>query len=192
MRLFPTDTNRKQLSLKIFFWVFFICVSVASWIGISTIQADENDPGEYMQNNEVNFQNAAQERHAKNLAIKLTLRDPEVMKAVSEAKDREDYKEARSLFKDALAENMQQISNMRAEGWGWGNIAKYYEVHPKYLGLGHYKHKAKHAGLNDSSQNKDGGLALGQIKDKGGGHGGGNGHGKGGGNGGGHGAGKNK
>ena len=199
MRLFPTDTNRKQLSFKIFFWVFFICASVASWIGISTIQADENDPGEYMQNNEVNFQNAAQERHAKNLAIKMALKDDDLMQDVRDLKKEEDYEGARNLFKTAVNENMQEISKMRAEGWGWGNIAKYYEVHPKYLGLGHYKHKATQTGLNDSSQKEAQGLALGHSKEKGGSYGaaqgGGNGHGNGGGNGhgngGGHGGGKN-
>jgi len=144
----------------------------------------------------MNFQNAAQERHAKNLAIKLTLRDPEVIDALSEARQSGEYEEARTLFKNTLAENMQEISNKRAEGWGWGEIAKYYEVHPKYLGLGHYKHRAKHPGLNDSSQKEAQGLALGQSKDKDGSYGAaqdnGNGHGKGSGKGGGRGSGKNK
>ena len=196
---FDTDTAKKQRSLKKFLLAFFICAVIAPWIGISTIQADENDPGEYTENNEVNFQNAAQERHAKNLAIRMALKDDDLMQDVRDLKEEEDYEGARNLFKTAVNENMQEISKMRAEGWGWGNIAKYYEVHPKYLGLGHYKHKATHTGLNDSSQKEAQGLALGHSKEKGGSYGaaqgGGNGHGNGGGNGhgngGGHGGGKN-
>jgi DNA-binding protein YbaB len=202
--LFDTDTAKKQRSLKKLLLAFFICAVIVPWIGISTIQADETDPGEYTENNEMNFQNAAQEGHAKNLAIKIALKDEDLMNEISDLKDKEDYEGARELFKTAVNDNMQEISNKRAEGWGWGNIAKYYEVHPKYLGLGHYKHRAKHHGLNDDSSQKEAqGLALGHSKDKGGsdgaaqgrgnehGNGGGNGHGNGGGNGGGHGGGKN-
>jgi hypothetical protein len=195
IRLLPNSITKKQLSLKNFLLTFFICAAVVTWIGLSAIQADETDPGEYTENNEVNFQNAARERHAKNLAIKMALQDDDLMQDVRDLKEEEDYEGARNLFKTAVNENMQEISNMRAEGWGWGNIAKYYEVHPKYLGLGHYKHKATHAGLNDSSQKEAQGLALGHSKEKGGSYGAaqgrGNGHGNGGGNGHGNGGGKN-
>ena len=34
---------------------------------------------------------------------------------------------------------------MRDEGRGWGEIAKEFDVHPKYLGLGHFKHETKYA-----------------------------------------------
>jgi len=210
--LFATDTTKKQSRLKKLLLVFFLCAFVAPLIGISTLLADEMDPGEYTENNEMNFQNAAQERHAKNLAIKIALKDEDLMNDISDLKDKEDYEGARELFRTAVNDNMQEISNKRAEGWGWGNIAKYYEVHPKYLGLGHYKHRAKHLGLNDSSQKEAQSLALGHSKDKGdsygaaqgrgngngngdgngNGNGGGNGKGNGGGNGGGHSGGKNK
>jgi hypothetical protein len=194
IRLFPTYTTKKKLSFIKFLLVFFACASVATWIGISTIQADENDPGEYMEDNEVNFQNAAQEQHAKNIAIKAALKDPGVIEAISNAKESGDFEAARTQFKETVADIMQQISDKRAEGWGWGNIAKYFDVHPKFLGLGHFKNSAKFAGQNYSSQNKDRGLALGHSKDKGSaygvGQGPGNGHGNGGGNGGGHGGGK--
>lgn len=195
IRLFATYTTKKQLTFKKFLLVFFACASVATWIGISTIQADESDPGEYMENNEVNFQNAAQERHAKNIAIKAALKDDAVIDAISEAKESGDFGPARTRFRETVADIMQQISDKRAEGWGWGNIAKYYDVHPGYLGLGHYKNKAKTTGQNYSSQDKDRGLALGHGKDKFGGYGvgqgHGHGHGNGGGNGGGRGGGKN-
>jgi hypothetical protein len=191
IRLFPTYTTKKQLSLRKFLLAFLVCASVATWIGISTIQADENDPGDYMENNEVNFQNAAQEQHARNIAIKAALKDLAVIEAISNAKESGDFDAARTRFKETVADFMQQISDKRAEGWGWGNIAKYYDVHPRFLGLGHYKNKAKLAGQNDSSQNRDQGLALGHSKDKVGGSGVGQGHGigneNGGGNGGGHG-----
>jgi hypothetical protein len=195
IRLFPTYTTKKQLSLKKFLLVFFICAAIAPWIGISTIQADEDetDPGEYTENNEVNFQNDAQRRHAKNLAIKMALQDDNLMDKVSEAKNNDDYDTARDLFKSAVDENMEEISKMRAEGYGWGYIAQHYKVHPKYLGLGHYKNRAKHPGLNDSSQKEARGLALGHSKDKDGRYGvaqdGGNGHGNGVGNGNGNGVG---
>jgi hypothetical protein len=196
IRLFPTDTTKKQLSLKKFLLTFFVCASVITWIGTATLQADENDPGDNMQNNEVNFQNAAQAQHAKNIAIKAALKDPAVMEAISNAKESGDFGAARTQFKETVADFMQQISDKRAEGWGWGNIAKYFDVHPRYLGLGHFKNKAKLAGQNNNSisQNKDQGLALGHSKDKvdgyGVGQGHGSGHGNAGGNGGGHGGGQ--
>jgi hypothetical protein len=189
IRLFPTQTNRKQLSLKQFALVFFICASAATWIGISTIQADDVDPGEYVGNTEVDFQNAAQEQHAKNIAIRAVLQNTELMNEISSAK-RDGDEAARTQFKEAVAAYMQEISEKRAEGEGWGNIAKDYGVHPKYLGLGHFKKNQEHAGQYYSSQNKDGGLALGHSKDKAGGYGVSNGHGNGVGNGGGHGRGK--
>jgi hypothetical protein len=192
IRLFPTYTNRKQLSLKQFLLALFICASVVAWIGISTIQADEVDPGDYVENTEVNLQNATQEQHARNIAIEAALQDDAVTAAIQSGDD----EAARTEFETAVTEFMQQISDRRAKGEGWGYIANDLGVHPKYLGLGHFKKNEELAGQNYSSQNKDRGLALGHSKDKGGGHGvgheGGNGHGKGGGNGGGHGGGKNK
>jgi uncharacterized membrane protein YgcG len=193
IRLFPTDTTKKQLFLKKFLLLLFICASVATWIGIATIQADDIDPGDYKENTELNFQNAAQKQHAKNIAISAALKDPEVIDAISEAKDRGDFDAARTEFRKAVWAYMQEISQKRDEGEGWGNIAKYYGVHPKYLGLGHFKNKEEFSGHNYGSQNKDRGFALGHSKEKGGGHGvghgGGNGHGNGGGNGGGRGSG---
>jgi len=194
--LFATDTAKKQPALKRILLAFIIFVAAALWIGISAIQADETDPGEYTENNEVNFQNAAQARHAKNLAIKMALQNDDLMNEILDAKKNEDYEEARNRFKMAVAENMEEISNRRAEGWGWGYIAHYYGVDPKYLGLGHFKKKAKRADLNHHSQPESQGLALGHSKDKGDSYGSaqgrGNGHGNGGGKGGGRGGGKNK
>jgi hypothetical protein len=194
IRLFQTYTIRKRLSLKQFHLAFFICAAVVVWFGISTIQAGEVDPGDYGENSEVNFQNAAQEQHARNIAIMAALKDDVVTVAIQ----RGDDEAAKSEFKAAVAEFMQQISDRRAEGEGWGHIAKDLGVHPKNLGLGHYKNNAKLAGQTYGSRNKDHSLALGRSKGKSGGHGfgqqGGNGHGNGNGighgNGGGHGGGK--
>jgi hypothetical protein len=194
IRLFATHKIKTQVSFKKSLWALLLCASAAAWIGISTVQADENDPGDNMENTELTFQNAAQEQHAKNLAIKATLQDEAVMSAISQAKEAGNYEEARTLFKQSVTEYMQEISDKRADGEGWGNIAKDLGVHPRYLGLGHYKNNAKFAGYNYSSQNKDLDLAPGHSEDKSGGHGfgqgGGNGHGNGGGNGVGQGGGK--
>ena len=204
--LFPTEKTKKQISLKKLILTFFVCASVVSWIGISTLFADEDDPADNMEDNELSFQNAAQEQHAKNISIKAALQDPKVIEAIEKAKESGDFKEVRALFKETVADITQQISDMRAER-GWGEIAKEFGVHPKYLGLGHYKHKSKYAAhyqtqhhikskskadkaRSYNGHNKDRGLALGHGKDKSGGHGVGNGRGNGGGNGGGHGRGK--
>jgi hypothetical protein len=193
IRLLPNSKTKKQLSLKNFLLTFFLCATVVTWIGLSAIQADETDPGDYVENSKVNFQNAAQRQHAKNVAIKAVLQDDALMEEISGLKKSGDYEAARARFREEVRKNMCEISNKRAEGAGWGNIAKYYGVHPKYLGLGHFKNNKALASQNYTSQNKHGGLALGHSKDKSGGHGfgrgGGNGHGNGGGKGGGHGGG---
>ncbi len=38
----------------------------------------------------------------------------------------------------------KDITDMRAEGRGWGDILKELGLHPKYAGLGHFKNKAKY------------------------------------------------
>ena len=207
--LFPTGETKNQISFKKILLAFFVCASVVTWIGISTIFANEDDPADNMENTEHSFQNAAQEQHAKNIAIKAALQDPKVIEAISKAKESgelDDFKAARAQFKETVADITQQISDMRAER-GWGEIAKEFGVHPKYLGLGHYKNKSKYSAhyqtqhhiksenkaataRSHKGHNKDQDLALDHGKNKSGGHGGGNGRGNGGGNGGGHGRGK--
>ena len=195
--LFPTGKTKKQISLKKILLAFFVCASMVSWIGISTLFADADDPADNMENNELSFQNTAQEQHAKNVAIKATLQDPNVIEAIEKAKESGDFEDARALFKETVADNTRQISEMRAEGRGWGEIAKEFDVHPKYLGLGHYKHKSKYSAHYQTqhhikSENKAAKAKSynGHDKDKSGGHGVGHGRGNGGGNGGGHGRGK--
>ena len=216
MKRFPTQKMNKQICFKKLLLTFLVCASVVSWMGISTLFADENDPVDNKENTEQRFQNAAQKQHAKNVAIKAALQDPDVIAAIEEAKESGDFEKARALFKETVTDNKQQISEMRAEGRGWGEIAKEFDVHPKYLGLGHYKHKSKygahyktqhhnnsqikaakakshktksmkgHGSQKSNGYNTDKGVALGHGNDKSGGHG--VGHGRG--NGGGHGRGK--
>lgn len=217
--LIATTNNKKKISLKIFLVAFLACASVVTWIGISTLFAEEDDPADNMENTELSFQNTAQKKHAKNVAIKAALQDQDVIAAIEKAKESgelDDFKAARAQFKETVADITQRISNLRAEGKGWGVIAKDLGVHPRYLGLGHYKHKAKysahyqtqhriksenqavyagshkaqsmkgHGSQKFNGHNKDQDLALSHGKNKSGGHGVGNG----GGNGGGHGRGK--
>jgi hypothetical protein len=201
--LLLTFTAKKQFLIKKFLLAFFMCASVVTWIGLSAIQADETDPGDYAENSEVNFQNAAQRRHAKNIAIKAVLQDDAVMEEISDLKENGELEAARARFKEEVRENMCEISRRRGEGEGWGYIAQQYGVHPRYVGLGHFKNNAKFASHDynghdyNSSHNSTRGLALGHSKDnKSGsygvaqGNGRGNGHGNGGGNGGGHDGGK--
>jgi hypothetical protein len=144
IRLIQSGQAKKQISLKKLLLTLFICASAVTWIGISILFADEHDPADDMENTELSFQNATQEQRARNVAIKATLQDEKVMDAVKEAKEDKDFDKARDLFKDAVADYMEQISDMRAEGEGWGVILQEFGVHPRYSGLGHYKNKAKY------------------------------------------------
>jgi hypothetical protein len=143
IRLFQTGQTKK-ISFKKLILTLFICASVVTWIGVSTLLANEDDPADDTENTEPSFQNATQEQRARNVAIKATLQDEEVMDAVREAKEDEDNDEARRVFKEAVADYMEQISKKRAEGEGWGVILQELGVHPRYSGLGHFKHKAKY------------------------------------------------
>jgi hypothetical protein len=145
-RLFQTKKTEKLISIKKFLLALFVSVSVVAWIGIATLLADEDDPAENMENTEVHFQNAAQEQHARNVAIKAALQDPDVIDAISKAKESGNFDDVRTLFKQTVADNTRQISDLRAEGKGWGEIVKEFGVHPRYLGLGHFKNKSKYSG----------------------------------------------
>jgi len=211
MGLFQNGKTKKKI-LKRFLLAFFVCAAAVTWIGISTIWADEDDPADNMNHNEGDFQNAAQQQHAKNVAIKAALQDSEVIEAISDAKESGNFEEVRSLFKKTVADYTRQISDLRAEGWGWGEIARKFGVDPRYLGLGHYKNKAKYGAHYPTQHhikseiktakaaakpgspkyngyNKDQNIASGNAKDVSGGQGAGHGRGNGRGNGGGQGKG---
>ncbi len=144
IRLFPTAKAKKQIPLKKFLLAFFVCAFVVTWIGISTIQADEDDPADDTENTEVGYQNGAQQQRTKNVAITAALQDPRVIAAIDKAKEEGDFEKARALFNRAVEYYTEQISTMRAEGRGWGDILKELGLHPKYAGLGHFKNKAKY------------------------------------------------
>ena len=144
IRLLSIAKAKKQIPLKKFLLAFFVCAAVVTWIGISTIQADEDDPADNMENTEVSYQNGAQQQRTKNVAIKAALQNPRVIAAIEEAKESGDFEEARALFKRAVELITKDITDMRAEGRGWGDILKELGLHPKYAGLGHFKNKAKY------------------------------------------------
>ena len=127
--LFPTGKAKKQIPLNKFLFAFFVCASVVTWIGISTIFADENDP---VDNTETSFQNAAQAQHANNIAIMAALQDPDVIDA-----KKEQDPDLANIINEKIAEINEEILKLRAEGNGWGYITKLKKVSPKYLGLGH-------------------------------------------------------
>ncbi len=144
IRLLAIAKAKKQIPLKKFLLAFFVCAFVVTWIGISTIQADEDDPADNMDNTELSFQNAAQQQRTKNVAIKAAFEDPDVINAISEAKESGDFEAARVLIKETVELITKDILDMRAEGRGWGDILKELGLHPKYAGLGHFKNKAKY------------------------------------------------
>ncbi len=211
IELLSAEKNKLKISAKYLLLVFFVCISMVAWFGLTDLRADEP---------EVTFQNAAQAQHADNVARQAALQDPKVIELIELGR----YKAARAVYREQVETISRQITRMRAAGMGWGDIVhkinrEYnYDLHPSVLGLGHSPksfeesvHHSKHSGMKskakmvqkdsdiayaDSRQNNQGkGLALGHSKNKssnrGGGHGGGNGGGEGGGNGGGKG-GKNK
>jgi hypothetical protein len=70
-----------------------------------------------------------------------------VAEAIARAKasrDPQDIEDAKMLFHDKMEDYIEEISDMRSSGMGWGNIAKQLNVHPSFLGLGHSKFMAKH------------------------------------------------
>ena len=77
------------------------------------------------------YQNGAQQQRTQNVAIKAALQDPNVIAAIEEARENGDFERARTVFKRAVAYYTEQISTMRAEGRGWGDILKELDIHPR-------------------------------------------------------------
>jgi hypothetical protein len=178
IRLFSKAKTKMQISIRYLLSIFLLCAAVVIGIGSSSLRADA-DP---------RFQNEAQTQHAQNIAIEAAFQDQDVIAA----KNSGNYALMNELVDEKVAEFMQQISQMRVSGMGWGNIARKLEVHPRFIGLGHSKTDAKYdtAFTKSSDNGKAKGLALGHDKDCGEGRGIGNGGSKGGGNGGGRGGGR--
>jgi len=95
----------------------------------------------------VSFPNHAQARHAKNVAISVARKDPEVRRAFWRARetgDPQDFAHAKALLARKAKGINREIVNMRDSGSGWGEIAAYYRVHPGVIGLGHSKTEDHH------------------------------------------------
>jgi hypothetical protein len=63
---------------------------------------------------------------------------------------------------------VQKISDLRDDGWGWGQIAQHYGIHPSVLGLGHkYGHTKTHQHRVPSSKGfgKKGGFSAATARD---------------------------
>ena len=212
--LLSTEENKKKISVKYFLLTFFVCLSMVAWLGISDLMADEDDPDNNSDEYEVRYQNAAQAQRTDNVARQGALQDPLVNDLIDQGR----YKTARAVYLGKVETLSRQISRMRANGMGWGdivhkiNVEYNYELHPSVLGLGHspksFKesvHHSKHsykkskskmvqkdsdlAYANSRQNNQGKGLSLGHSKDKSSNGGGGHSGGKGGGNGGGKGGG---
>ena len=204
--LLSTEENKKKISVKYFLLTFFFCISMVAWFGLSDLRADEH---------EVRFQNAAQAQHADNVARQAALQDPLVNDLIDQGR----YKAARAVYLGKVETLSRQITRMRANGMGWGdvvhkiNVEYNYELHPSVLGLGHspksFKesvHHSKHsykkskskmvqkdsdlAYANGRQNNQGKGLALGHSKNKSSNRGGGHDGDNGGSKGGGNGGGK--
>jgi uncharacterized membrane protein YgcG len=213
--LLLTEKNSQKISVKYFLLTFFVCLSMVAWLGISDLRADEDDPDNNSDEYEVRFQNAAQAQRTDNVARQAALQDPLFNDLIDQGR----YKAARAVYLGKVETLSRQISRMRANGMGWGdivhkiNVEYNYELHPSVLGLGHspksFKesvHHSKHSykkskskmvqkdsdlAYADSRLNNQGkGHALGHSKDKNSNRGGGHDGGNGGSKGGGNGGGK--
>jgi hypothetical protein len=139
---FSVGYTTKPGSIKFMILIVFVAVCLTGWMAIAKLQASEDN----MDNSDASFQNAAQAQHAHNLAVQAALEDPEVAEAIElakESKDPQESKDAKALFHEKMDDFVDEISDMRASGMGWGNIAKQLDVHPSFLGRGHSKFMAK-------------------------------------------------
>ena len=166
IRLFSKAKAKRQISIRYLLSIFFLSAAVITGIGSSPIRADT----------ETHFQNDAQTQHAQNIAIEAAFQDEEVIKA----KNSGNFDLMNQLVDEKVSEFMERISELRASGMGWGNIAKKFEVHPGFIGLGHSKTDAKYETVfvTNRYSSKDKGLSLGHDKDRGEGRGVGNGGGR--------------
>jgi hypothetical protein len=75
--LSSTGKNKKNISVKYLLLTFFVFISMISWLGISDLRADVDDPEDNTDEIEERFQNAAQEQHAENIAKEAAWQDPD-------------------------------------------------------------------------------------------------------------------
>jgi hypothetical protein len=122
--LLSAEKNQMKISAKCLLLIFFVCISMVAWFGLTDLRADEP---------EVMFQNAAQAQHADNVARQAALQDPKVNELIELGR----YKAARALYHEKVETFTRQISRMRAAGMEWEEITHRYDVHSSVLGLGH-------------------------------------------------------
>ena len=107
------------------------------WTGISGLHATEDDSDN---NTTASFQNQAQAQHANNVATIEAFNDPDVIAAIDKAEetgDPDDIARAHDLFAETVGVLTSDISDMRGDGMGWGDIAHHFGLHPSVIGLGH-------------------------------------------------------
>ncbi len=122
--LLSAEKNRMKTSAKYVLRIFFVCISMVAWFGLTDLRADEP---------EVMFQNAAQAQHADNVARQAALQDDKVIELIELGR----YKAARAVYNDRVETFTRQIARMRLAGMEWEEITDRYGVHDSVLGLGH-------------------------------------------------------
>lgn len=181
--------------------VIFQMSSIKIWAETQSVQANVDQEV-------ANFSNPAQAAHASNLAAAAAQNDTNVQAAFTALNEAElalqnaiasgnkqaideaqvAYDKAKTNAEAALVKatgtTLSEISAMRNEGLGWGQIAHELGIHPGVLGLGHTKGKgaqlaaeiqmatvrdtqtglAKGHGMSNSIHSVDKGLGLGHTK----------------------------
>ena len=133
--------NQSRLStLKILFALVFAAIFAVATIPVS---ADDNS----QEDTTSHFTSHAQVQRAENLA------NIHAEKTVDPNLTETEYQEALASAADTTKE---AISEMRESGMGWGQIAHELDIHPGFLGLGHYKDKTgEMKGLTSRSMKND-------------------------------------
>jgi hypothetical protein len=231
--------ERRKYFLQIAMIGFFASIIFQMGLVSAIAQTQSTQDISMLSQERSTFSNPAQAAHAENLANVAAQNDPRVQRAFTTLENAEKalvaakatgnqaiiaaaqkaYDTAKTHAENALARAAcvatSEISAMRSQGMGWGQIAHEMGVHPGVLGLGHSKeitatdrdsktglamgHSMTASSSSDNSGSRgsgnsyvafghsNGGVAAGHGGGNAGGNGGGHGGGNGGGNGGGHG-----
>ena len=126
--LFSAKYAIKQRSIKLIFMTCFMMICILAWFGMANLQATENNSDDEAETTGVTFQNEAQAQRAENIATQVALQRSE-----------------EKPIEEMIEEITEDIYHMRSSGMGWGEIAKYYDLHPSISGLGHFKSNHEHA-----------------------------------------------
>jgi hypothetical protein len=135
MFCFLNGNKEKTWPLKRLYLNVIVVLGIIVLGGVGSIYAIENDATGRTQITSVSFPNADQAQKAENLAKQAALQKQEVITA----KENGVTEEADVLYNKAFDYYYDQITSMRANGMGWGDIAHAVGVHPSVLGSGHSK-----------------------------------------------------